>query len=377
MEWFLMRKGIEKLLSAGRLAREVSKRCASQLSARPRPPYVGWLGYENPDGEAMFQANRRLMRSARLFPIHLSKRQEVLQRSNLSGRKFFRAAGPGGGTLVNPGFWPLARAPANEEVLLVMLGTGVGSAGFGQPPEVLIAVWSDLASHIRAVVVRGRRFQCRLQAVGFTNVKVIGDPALSLALDTLPPFRQPARLVVNLADRPERGLIIELGRFFAEFAGRGGTLVGAALSPDDIRAFDRLFALKVAPHFPLLLVPRDPAKHIRLISGARALLAVRLHAAVPACCAGILPLLFFFRLKCEAFMAPMELTDYPLPWNPHWAAKLRQLWQRMGSEKEALRVRILDRPTASRSVQARFAQRAHHQLLCDAGVAAPSLSARR
>ncbi len=377
MEWSLMRKGIEKLLSAGRLAREASMRCASQPSARPRPAYVGWLGYDNPDDEAMFQANRRLMRSARLFPIHLSKREEVLQRSNLSGRRFFRAAVPGGATLVNPGFWPLARAPANEELPLIMLGTGAVSAGFGQPPEVLIAGWSDLASHFRAVVVRGRRFQWRLQAVGFKNVEVIGDPALSLALDSLPPFRQPARLVVNLAHRPERGLLIELGRFFAGFAGLGGTLVGAALRPDDIRAFDRLFALKAGPHFPVLLVPRDPARSIRLVSRARAVVAVRLHAAVPACCAGSLPLLFSFRLKCQDFPASMELTDYPLPWNPDMAAKLRHLWQRVESEKEALRVRILDRARASRSVQARLAQRVHQQLLCDAGVAARSLSARR
>lgn len=368
----MLSKASAKLIGAACLGREGIRRCTSLLSGRPCLGYVGWLGHDNLGDEAMYQAIQGLLSSScNLIPYRDGRQENLLRWLGLSGSRFFDMALVGGGTLVNPGFWPPVEALARQGTPLVMFGTGAGSSGFGQTPRVSLAPWSTIAKSFVAVGVRGPLSQQSLYELGFEEVEVIGDPALSLALSNLPTPTRPARVVVNLAGEPARELLVELAGLLAELACEGAELVGAALSFRDIEAFDRFFETEGAPSFPIVTITREPARYIRLVSGASVVVAVRLHAAILACCAGTPSLLFSYRQKCEDFMASMGLTEYLLPWEPVRPGLLRRLWLRVQSEGEGLRKNILERAASWRSAQARFAARILQELQVNSGTAAP------
>lgn len=239
---------------------------------------MGWLGHRNLGDEAMFEAIRQLMRPCRPVPYGSEARETAFRRLGLSGHRFFHIVLSGGGTLVNPGIWPPVRILASEDTPMAMFGTGVGRSGFGQAPAVPLEFWSTIAHKFFAVGVRGPDSRQQLLRLGFKNVEIIGDPALSLAVDVLPPTPvKPARLIVNLAGEPHAEFLEELAGFLAHTAGNGVLLVGARLSAQDTCVFDRSFAVAGAPRFEVVQTDRDRWQYMRLVSGARAVLAVRLR----------------------------------------------------------------------------------------------------
>lgn len=351
----MLKKAWRQIIGAAGLSREGVRRCASLLSDRPRLAYVGWVGHHNLGDEAMFRAIQGLLRPCRLMPYRSSDKETVFRHLGLSGRRFFHMVVVGGGTLINPGFWPVVEVLAGQGTPIAMFGTGAGSAGFGQPREVPTDMWSAVAKKFVAVGVRGPLSLRTVKALGFYDAEVIGDPALSLAVEVLPARMRPPRLIVNVAGEPQTELLAALARLLAEFVARGGELLGIALNSRDIHAFARLLGVEGVPHFRVVTVTRDPTMYIRLVSGATAVVAVRLHAAVLACCAGTPPLLFSYRPKCEDFMAAMELTDQLISWDRVDSGLLRDLWLHVESGGEKLRRSILDRAHQWRSAQLRFA----------------------
>ena len=337
---------VPRVISRGRtlLARTVLA-VRHRLSGAKILGYIGWVGHDNLGDEAMFLAIQSLLAPCVLVPFLGSAQERLLGMFGLSGKRFFDAFVVGGGTLVNPGFWPMVDAAERMGLPMFMFGTGVGSSGLGQPEQVPLTPWRTLASRFAAVGVRGPLSHQALRALGFQSVEVVGDPALSLAARSGGSSRGRPRLIVSLAGSLPEALESAMSRLIASFHNSGGEVVGAALGEGDEERLALQFASAGLPDLPVVTVRSDPHAYIRLVQGADCVVAGRLHAGILACCAGVPPILLGHRAKYNDFAASMGLEDCLVPVSDEGGALLERVWARFrhsdGSFREELTARAM------------------------------------
>ncbi|MDQ6678820.1 MAG: polysaccharide pyruvyl transferase family protein, partial [Acidobacteriota bacterium] len=169
------------------------------------------------------------------------------------------------------------------------MGTGVGSAGFGAPQDAPLDGWRQVLQDSKFLGVRGPLSKEQLEAASIRGSTVIGDPALSLTSETVPPFRSRERLVINLARESgqrlapaEQALWAEAGAIAKEFAGRGGEVVGVALGSGDFRALTEFRSATGLRGMRIQSHRTDPEGLLRTLAGSIGLIGVRLHSAVLA-----------------------------------------------------------------------------------------------
>ncbi|MEK7405230.1 MAG: polysaccharide pyruvyl transferase family protein, partial [Acidobacteriota bacterium] len=324
--------------------------------------YIGWLGHGNLGDEVMFAAIRSLLPGCDLIPFGGVRKERLLANQCLSGRQMFDAIILGGGTLINPGYVPVVRLAADRGVPLYAFGTGVGSCGFSEESNPALDGWADLLKRFRAVGVRGPHSKDALDELGVPAVRVIGDPALSLAPAELPPPPPRPRLAVNLAlpasgryGEGEYACYRQVAAIARKFRQDGGDVVGVALGDGDEQALWRFAADAGVP--PACTVRcRRAGEFFQAVGGAVALIGVRLHSAVLAACVGVPAMLLSYRAKCLDFMASMDLGQFAVPLAPGCDDRVRSCFETLRGSP-GLRLTMLERAAALRSEQRRLAAR--------------------
>ncbi len=323
---------------AGEIARTPGVAAKRMLVKRERVHavgYIGWVGHRNLGDEVLFQAIQRGLRDFQLLPILPEPGERMLTRWGLGGRPLFRAVLLGGGTLVNCSYLPVAQLVRALGLPIYSVGTGVGSAGFGMPFDGdRLGKWKAVFDDCDFLSVRGPLSALALQRSGLTGGEVIGDPALGLAPETLPRFRTRRRLAINLAqDRTDYPVFEDVAKVAAEFLQGGGEVVGIAIGGGDravlerFRSVHRLSEMTIEEH-------RDSGEDfLASVAGSTALIGVRLHSAVLACCVGVPPIMLAYRSKCRDFMQSMHLDEFCIPLEEERSGSLlRVQWRKILSE---------------------------------------------
>lgn len=295
----------------------VRSRREARDGGRPVMGYIGGQGDANLGDEAMLEAARRLYAGSTLVPIAYPRQEERLAKLRYSGKGYFQSVILGGGTLINEYVWGKQVRKALDQGLPVStLGTGVGSCGFGHPEQANLREWKAMLADFRAIGVRGPLSMQALESIGVQNVHVVGDLALSLCVDTLPPLPVEKRLALNITKPPERtgesndySALEELKPVLCRYLQEGWEIVPVAMHRDDVAPMQQcMYELK--REAVNVAVLRTAAEFFDIVSTCRFTVAVRLHAAVLSCCTGVPPLMLGYRDKCLDFMQSMDLADW-------------------------------------------------------------------
>jgi polysaccharide pyruvyl transferase WcaK-like protein len=267
--------------------------------------YIGWTGHGNLGDEACLSAIRALL--GRRGPVQV--------------RPTMDPTGPavvlGGGTLLfGTGFLEPAEAALRRGAKLFVFGTGVDLSlpldrwGERKPR------WGRALRAARFVGVRGPRSLDAVKRLGARSVRVIGDPALSLAGLHDRPHRQRKKLVLLNAgsDFPLPGgaarLMDRLGSLVEHVRAEGYRVEYLALRPGDAEKAKQLLdrcRLRVVP-------PRMPAV-LEAIHRSRFVVGTRLHAGVFAAACGVPPLMLAYQPKHHDFAASIGWERHV--WDAH------------------------------------------------------------
>lgn len=315
-----------------RLAGNIRQRSAMKLE-KPRLGYIGWLGKENLGDEAMFVAARRCYPNHAMVHMDLPAMETALARLGLSGRAYFDGVILGGGTLISPYWTPSVRLPQQWNVPVWSLGTGVGSSGFEEAQEVDLGPWKELLPRFKAMGLRGPRSLARARALGAGDAAVIGDLALSFALDRPEPPADAPRFMVNVAlpagERYAAETVEwqnELQRAVIRLVRQGWEPVGVAMHTNDVAPLEQL--LRACGRPVMVHRPATVDAFFQLVRPCRMTLAVRLHGAILSACAGVPPLMIGYRDKCLDFMESVGLEEWhidPLSGAGEIAARVQDL----------------------------------------------------
>ena len=301
--------------------RIAANRAATCATASSRIGYIGAQGFRNLGDDAMFEAIKRLLPGRTVIPYSEPWHERRLRRVRLGGPRFFDSVVLGGGTMINPHTLYIVQEALRQGTRLWSLGTGVGSCGFRQPENVDITEWRPLLTEFDGIGVRGPRSRDALRAIGLDNVQVVGDLALALVGDELAGPTAAPRVLLNAAGpaahipeeqayaSPEYERLDDVSVALKSLVRQGWTVVPVAMNETDIPTIQKTLAAAGLPAANIT-VPSTAAEFFAVASPCRFAVAVRLHAAVLACCAGVPPLMIGYRPKCEDFMESMELQEW-------------------------------------------------------------------
>ena len=336
--------GLAAKLAGVRRTLALSGQRMRALGASPRLAYIGGEGVGNLGDDAMFQAARQLLGESALLSLGPEERERRLAPFGLAGGKYFEGAVLGGGTLINPLWLPTVERAVASKLPAWTLGTGVGSCGFAQAPQVELEGWSPLLAEFRALGVRGPRSRETLRRLGLKNPCIVGDPALALCRDEAQEPDEPPKFALSVFLPPGEGAAGPMLRALADAAqellDRGWEAVPVALHWSDRRALRRTLQLLGQEGTEILPLPSTDAFFER-VGPCTLMLGVRLHSAVLACCCGVPPLLLGYREKCFDFMDSMELGDWCVPWSA--PGEVGPRLHRLTREAAGLRATVLER----------------------------------
>ena len=324
-------------------------RLQSRADSRQRLAYIGDPGCGNVGDDCMYLALQEALPQF-AFPTFGSPRQERLGAAmRLGGSRYLTGVMLGGGTLISayPYWIEQTEAALSLGLPLWAIGTGVGSAGYELAPDVDLRAWKPLLPQFRRVGVRGPRSLAALAAMGVTgNTEVVGDLALCLARPGLVPLSDPPSFAVNLA-LPN---MADYGH--GEYAAFQGLEVAArtlcragwrcrpvAMHPSDVLPLTRFLAAIGISETPYL--PPNADALLRFLAPCHFTAAVRLHAAVLSCCAGVPPLMLGYRDKCLDFMESMTLSDWHLALQSAGPAETQEKTLSIAAECGSLRLPTL------------------------------------
>lgn len=331
-----------------RLARAAHQRLNERRDL-PRLAYIGALGEENLGDEVMLAAARRCFPGFTVLPLNLPHVEESLMRVGLSGAGYFRGVILGGGTLISSYWAPRVKQAGAWELPLWTLGTGAGSSGFDERESMNIGPWSDLLPSFQGLGIRGPRSLRTVRNLGGAHAEIVGDLALKLAVEQPDPPAEQPRFLVNLAlprdeiyDPEANDWQAQIEYTVALFARQGWEPIGVAMHPRDempIRAMLERALGRIVP----VARPCSAEAFYRLAAPCRFALAVRLHAAVLACCVGVPPLMIGYRDKCLDFMESVDRAEWYLDQKSVAAGEIVASAQNLAACSAGLRAETLDR----------------------------------
>ena len=286
-----------------------------------QPSRLGLIcgGSGNLGDDAMVEAARKLLLHTQLIRFGHPKQEARLKQLKLSGSPYFQSVILGGGTLISPTWAEHVRAALQQGLPVWSLGTGVGSHGFLQTDTVTLQEWKPLLKDFHRIGVRGPRSKTTLESMDIPNVEVVGDLALSLALENLKPPADPPRFALNISvpvgqsyNEGEYACLKELELVLPKLIQQGWQPVPIAMHSSDILPIQQLLHKVSLDYIPVPLLSSSD-EFFRLVSPCSLTIAVRLHAAVLSCCVGVPPLMLGYRDKCLDFMQSMHLEDWHVP----------------------------------------------------------------
>jgi polysaccharide pyruvyl transferase WcaK-like protein len=265
-------------------SRLVVERTRVRISSRPALAVLSGVGDANFGDEWMFEALEQGMPGCNLVPLELPKTEARLGNIGLSGPAFFSGLIVGGGTLVNRYFLERAKPLLVSGAPAWMIGSGVGSAGFGVPEGTADSEsWMPYLPSFRRVTVRGPRSAHRLAGA---DAQVIGDLALFHTPDLPQSIAGRHLAFVNISGTDSEAAIggIAEDRVISSAAGAVRRLrdAGWRCAPLVVHRDDRPRLLTLGK---LIGGWDEPTVHVRdgrdaaqAMASAGALVAMRLHA---------------------------------------------------------------------------------------------------
>lgn len=341
---------IDNLLTMARVGRA---RWPRKRAPGKRWGYIGAHTGRNLGDDAMFTAFRGLWQETsperELVTVELPWHERRLARVGLSGPAFFEGALLGGGTLIGPFWESQVRTLMRQGVPLWTLGTGAGSCGFVQPHQLDLSSWKSLLNDFVGVGVRGPLSLDKLRAIGVERAQVVGDLALILAQSAPLPLSQRPQFAFNLAlpgaseqNYHEQEKLREVETVLAELTRQGWQVVPFAMNAVDIEPTRAALARAGIANqgVPLL---HSIEEFWQTIGPCAFVIAVRLHAAILAACAGVPTLMLGYRDKCLDFMASMNLEAWHLDLESAPEGAILEGARRLSAQAPSLREPVLQR----------------------------------
>ena len=285
--------------------------------------YVGWTGHRNLGDEALLQCIQRLFRD------HLFLYDKPYIGRGISYRigreQRFDCVMLGGGTLINRADEYLRRLQSTRARFKVVFGAGVADPDFwrnelGQPVAQDMAKWvSVLNNEIAYLGVRGPRSVRLLEEGGVTRpIEILGDPALTLARDTLYTPRRRGVIGLNVCrckdllwGQSDDAFLNRFEEISRALMSKGWDLVYFPMSDEDVAPCRQMVAsVRASGGRASMERITDPEAFVERMTAMDLFIGEKLHAVVLAACALVPVIMMEYRPKCRDFMDSMGLTDF-------------------------------------------------------------------
>lgn len=282
--------------------------------------YVGWLGYQNLGDEALFQTISDLLSSASLFH-YAPTPSEIRILRLLKKEKTFRAICLGGGTLIGSLSWlKIIQDALSHNIPVFSFGTGVLDPDYSTESNLYLDEWVELLSQFKEVSVRGYLSADLLGQLGIKDVKVVGDPLLALASETLVDASEDFVLGINVGQplvsqswgASEKNIIDAVAKNLKLLATKGWRYRLFSVIPDDEPVQNQLADLIGTRHIEYSKLYKDPNDFISDASKCCVFVGMKLHATILAYTAYTPVIMLEYQPKCRDFMFTVNRMDYNL-----------------------------------------------------------------
>lgn len=267
--------------------------------------YYGWLGNSNLGDETLFYANKRLFRELKF----------VTQRTIWSRLYCPRACILGGGTYINEAARVESISRIQENMPFIVFGAGVQNPSFWGGMDGYVdtrQLWNAVLKKCFFVGVRGPHSAKTLSEQGFSEVKITGDPVLSLA-DEKVSYRSGRRIGLNFGYTDNRlwggcdGLVYDKFRNLIVALDMAGYEVSLfSVCPADTSALSKIageFSFIKGVHIYYKYTPEV----LNYFRGIDIFVGMKLHSVILAHCAYTPSLMIEYRPKCADYMASVDL----------------------------------------------------------------------
>jgi hypothetical protein len=269
-------------------------------------PYFGVLGDRNLGDELLTSLAKSAVAPRRLLPVG---RAGLVERAALQVVRDRSPLLVGGGTLL--------LSPPLKKLLISLsprttctFGTGVlDNVYWGKLTSREREEWRLLLHRASALGVRGPRSLEILQELGIDHAEVVGDPGFLLCRERLDMPSERRLIGINFGTslgqvwgRDEAQAERDLAAEVRQIRAAGWDVRFFAVWPRDLDSIRRVASLSGVNAPDVVRSYRDPRMFMRSVSECRALLAMKLHAAVLGICAGVPTLAIEYRPKTSDLM---------------------------------------------------------------------------
>jgi len=306
----------------------------------------------------MYQAIRRLFGPLTFLPYDNSERIEGVER--LLKRPIIDSVCLGGGTLINTGpFLARLEHAQRRYPCTFAFGTGVYDPRFldGEEARLLPPRWVDALNRSWAASVRGPLSAALLAEAGLPNVRVIGDPALSILPADLATDRNRGVIGVNVGVTAQgmwgntEQLFTELLRLCRHLIAQGWRIRLFPVWNKDL-PLTRQLAQSLGGRAKVMRHDAPIRSTMKRLAECDVFVGMKLHSVILAAAAHTPTIMLEYRPKCRDFMASIGRERYTLRIHELCSEHVLSLIEEIMSSPDSHR-----RQTAHRVAQYRSLQR--------------------
>lgn len=279
---------------------------------RSRIAYVsGWRGNRNLGDELLLDCYNRLFPLWHFYQAYGYPHERAVARVC----RPFHAAMLAGGTLINRRTPWLRQAQSCFSMVecSMVFGTGVADPGFwngrtdgSEQWQDMVQEWVALLQRCAYVGVRGPISATLLRNAGLQNVRVVGDPVLSLARETEAKDLRPRSLGLNMGFAGpgwiEKEEVCKRYIALASLAKRAGWAVEwFVVFPKDL-AITKYMAEQSGTTEAVHESYSDAGSFLQMVQPLAVFVGMRMHATALATCAFVPSIMVECRPKCRDYM---------------------------------------------------------------------------
>lgn len=274
--------------------------------------YMGWLGHRNIGDEACFYAIRNML------PDYCEVVQWDIDSWDWSIKPDLFIVG--GGTLLDINYDVRGRSIARMlamDVPTIFWGTGVLQHTGKVSKDVLF-----ILNSAKFVGVRGPFSKGVLNASGFANVNMIGDPALLLSESTNKPLGLKSnKIAINVGDARKKLLgsedyIVEhMHKLINVLLKQNFEVILFPMWVDDNKYINKLAKKVSSPKLIIRDWNESCQSLIDFFSTCRCVIGMKLHSIVLSAAANVPFISISYRDKCLDFAASLNLDSWVIPAN--------------------------------------------------------------
>ena len=285
--------------------------------------YIGWVGHFNAGDEGLFLSFKNLFRPFQVICYPNNLPTELLIYRTFIKKNIYDFVLLGGGTLIgDDGYFEGFQKSINEGSHTVVFGTGVKDPIFWSKRisgfQRKYNKWMRLLDSAKYIAVRGPLSKAKIQPHLSKDVKVIGDPALTICKPRSIKRKYIKRVGINLRGYiPMRGSLDDIEEILSKVVHsllrKNISVEFMPLHPLDYmigRAFIRKFNLREITCYPNFFSVRKIIERIRRYD---CFISERLHGTIFAAGQAIPTISLSYLPKCDDFMESFEIGEFGLP----------------------------------------------------------------